>query len=89
MATETTATGFAKSFGLFAEAVQREPVALTGYTRISGNIVSAHEYRELQRLREFERWVHRLKRLPDELAATISESRMAADPEHLNALLED
>ncbi len=48
-----TATEFAKGFGRFKEEAQREPVAITSYGRISGYFVSAHEYEELRRLREF------------------------------------
>ena len=59
-----TATEFAKSFGRYKEEAQREPVAITSYGRISGYFVSAREYEELRRLREFERRVYRLKGLP-------------------------
>ncbi len=84
-----TATEFAKSFGRYKEEAQREPVAITSYGRISGYFVSAREYAELQRLRAFERRVHRIKDLPAQIAAAIKASRMDATHEHLNALLDD
>ena len=46
-----TATEFAKNFGRYKEAAQREPIAITSYGRTSGYFVSAQEYAELQRLR--------------------------------------
>jgi PHD/YefM family antitoxin component YafN of YafNO toxin-antitoxin module len=87
--TAITATEFAKSFGRYKEEAQRAPVAITSYGRISGYFVSAHEYAELQRLREFERRVYRVKELPADIAEAIKASKM--DPAHdpLNALLDD
>jgi PHD/YefM family antitoxin component YafN of YafNO toxin-antitoxin module len=84
-----TATEFAKSFGRYKEEAQREPVAITSYGRISGYFVSAHEYEELRRLREFERRVYRLKGLPNELAEAIKKARMNPSHDHLNALLDE
>ena len=84
-----TATEFAKSFGRYKEEAQREPVAITSYGRISGYFVSAHEYEELRRLRDFERRVYRLKGLPTEVAEAIKRAKMDSSRDHLNALLED
>lgn len=84
-----SATEFAKSFGRYKEEAQREPVAITSYGRISGYFVSAHEYEELRRLREFERRVYQLKDLPKEVVDAIEASKMDSSHDHLNALLED
>jgi PHD/YefM family antitoxin component YafN of YafNO toxin-antitoxin module len=84
-----SATEFAKSFGRYKEEAQREPVAITSYGRISGYFVSAHEYEELRRLREFERRVYQLKDLPKEVVDAIEASKMDSAHNHLNALLED
>ncbi len=84
-----TATEFAKSFGRYKEEAQREPVAITSYGRVSGYFVSAHEYEELRRLREFERRVYRLKKLPPEIADAIKASKMDSSHNHLNALLDE
>jgi PHD/YefM family antitoxin component YafN of YafNO toxin-antitoxin module len=83
-----TATEFAKSFGRYKEEAQREPVAITSYGRISGYFVSAREYEELRRLREFERRVYRLKGLPPEVAEAIKKAKMDSAHDHLNELLE-
>jgi len=84
-----TATEFAKSFGRYKEEAQREPVAITSYGRVSGYFVSAREYEELRRLREFERRVYRLKGLPKGVAESIKKARMDSSHDHLNALLDD
>lgn len=87
--TEVTATEFAKAFGRYKEEAQRQPVAITSYGRVSGYFVSAHEYEELQRLRAFERRVHRIKDLPAEIADAIRDSKMNPAHDHLNALLDE
>jgi PHD/YefM family antitoxin component YafN of YafNO toxin-antitoxin module len=84
-----TATEFAKSFGRYKEEAQREPVAITSYGRISGYFVSAYEYEELRRLREFERRVYRIKELPKDIVAAIKASKMDSAHDHLNALLDE
>ena len=73
----------------YKEEAQREPVAITSYGRISGYFVSAHEYEELRRLREFERRVYQLKDLPKEVVDALEGSKMDSAHDHLNALLED
>jgi PHD/YefM family antitoxin component YafN of YafNO toxin-antitoxin module len=87
--TAVTATEFAKGFGRYKEEAQREPVAITSYGRVSGYFVSAREFDELQRLRAFERRVHRLKDLPDEIVAALQGSEVSPAHDHLNALLDD
>lgn len=49
---------------------------------MSGYFVSAREYEELQRLRAFERRVHRIKDLPAEIAEAIqgAKSKHAGNP---------
>lgn len=84
-----TATEFAKAFGRYKEEAQREPVAITSYGRVSGYFVSAREYEELQRLRAFERRVHRIKDLPAEIAEAIQGAKMNPAHDHLNALLDE
>ncbi|HZT01891.1 MAG TPA: type II toxin-antitoxin system Phd/YefM family antitoxin [Steroidobacteraceae bacterium] len=84
-----TATEFAKAFGRYKEEAQREPVAITSYGRVSGYFVSAREYEELQRLRAFERRVHRIKDLPAEISEAIQAAKMNPAHDHLNALLDE
>ena len=84
-----TATEFAKSFGRYKEEAQRQPIAITSHGRISGYFVSEREFKELQRLRELERRVFRIKDLPPGLAKAIKASKMSAEHDHLNALLDE
>ncbi len=84
-----TATEFAKNFGRYREAAQREPVAITSHGRTSGCFVSAQEFAELERLRAYERRAHRLEDLPDEVFDAIVGSRMDSRHDPLNALLDD
>ncbi len=86
--TAVTATEFAKGFGRYKEEAQREPVAITSYGRVSGYFVSAREFEELQRLRAFERRVHRIKDMPAEIVEAIQSSKMSPAHDHLNALLD-
>jgi hypothetical protein len=64
-------------------------VAITSYGRVSGYFVSAREYEELRRLREFERRVYRLRGLPKGVIEAIKKARMDSSHDHLNALLDD
>jgi PHD/YefM family antitoxin component YafN of YafNO toxin-antitoxin module len=84
-----TATEFAKNFGRYKEAAQREPIAITSYGRTSGYFVSAQEYAELQRLRALERRAYRLSELPAEIADAIEASKMNPAHDHLNDLLKE
>lgn len=84
-----TATEFAKNFGRYREAAQREPVAITSHGRTSGYFVSAQEFAEFERLRAYERRVHRIEDLPDDAFDAIASSKMDPRHDHLNALLDD
>jgi PHD/YefM family antitoxin component YafN of YafNO toxin-antitoxin module len=81
-----TATEFAKNFGRYKEAAQREPIAITSYGRTSGYFVSAQEYAELRRLRALERRSYSITGLPTELADAIETARMSPSHDHLNDL---
>lgn len=50
---------------------------------------SAREFEELQRLRAFERRVHRINDLPAEIADAIEGSKMDSAHDHLNKLLDE
>ena len=85
---QVTATEFAKNFGRYRGGAQGERVAITSHGRTSGYFVSAHEFAELVRLRAFERRVHRIEELPENIVQAISESTMDSKHESLNALLD-
>jgi len=83
-----TSTEFAKNFGRYREAAQREPVAITSHGRTSGYFVSPYEYAELERLRAYQRRVYRIEELPEDVVQAISAAKMDPKHEHLNALLD-
>ena len=56
---------------------------------MSGYFISAREFEELQRLRAFERRVHRINDLPAEIADAIEGSKMSPAHDHLNKLLDE
>jgi hypothetical protein len=58
---------------------------------VSGNFVHAFPIssKELQRLRAFERRVHRIKDLPPGIAEAIQGAKMNPAHDHLNALLDE
>ena len=87
--TAVTATKFAKGFGRYKEEAQHEPIAITSYGRVSGYFISAREFEELQRLRAFERRVHRINDLPAQIADAIEGSKMNPAHDHLNKLLDE
>jgi hypothetical protein len=84
---EVTATEFARNFGRYKEAAQREPIAITSYGRTSGYFVSTHEYAELQRLRAMQRRVYGIHDLPNVIAEAIERATMATSHDHLDELL--
>jgi PHD/YefM family antitoxin component YafN of YafNO toxin-antitoxin module len=84
-----SATEFAKNFGRYKEAAQRQPIAITSYGRTSGYFVSAHEYAELQRLRALERRVYRITELPTDIADAIEMAAMNPAHDHLNDLTKE
>ena len=84
-----TATEFANAFGRYKEEAQREPIAITSHGRVSGYFISAREFEELQRLRAFERRVHRINDLPAEIADAIEGSKMSSAHDHPNKLLDE
>ena len=87
--TSVTATEFAKGFGRYKEEAQHKPIAITSYGRVSGYFISVREFEELQRLRAFERRVHRISDLPAEIADAIEGAKMNPAHDHLNKLLDE
>lgn len=87
--TAVTATEFARGFGRYKEEAQREPIAITSDGRVSGYVISAHEYEEFKRLRAFERRVYAIGEVPREIAEAIKASKMDPAHDHLNTLMDE
>jgi len=80
------AAEFAKKFGAYREAAQREPVAITSHGRETCYLISAEEY---QRLKRRDREVFGLDDMPQELIDAIGDAKMDPRHDHLNALLDE
>jgi prevent-host-death family protein len=83
---KVSAAEFAKKFGAYREAAQREPVAITSHGRETCYLISAEEYRRLQRR---DREVYGIDDMPQELIEALRDARMAPKHDHLNALLDE
>ena len=84
-----TATEFAKNFGRYREAAQREPVAITTHGRTSGYFLSSHEYEEYKRLKAYSRQAYHVSELPDDIVEAMKTATMDPAHDHLNALLDE
>jgi prevent-host-death family protein len=85
---EVPATEFARNFGQYREIAQREPVAVTSHGRAMGYFISAVEFEEMQRLKALSRRSRAVADLGKEEIDRMTASRMDAEHDHLNALLD-
>jgi prevent-host-death family protein len=83
------ASEFARNFGRYREAVQREPVAVTSHGRATGYFVSAETFGEYQELKAMARRVYSIAELPRDYIDAIAGTRMDPKFEYLNKLLDE
>jgi prevent-host-death family protein len=86
---EVPATEFARNFGQYREIAQREPVAVTSHGRATGYFISVVEFEEMQRLKAFVRRSRAVTDLSKAEIAEMAATRMGAEHDHLNALLDE
>ena len=86
---QVPASEFARNFGRYREAVQREPVAVTSHGRATGYFVSADAFDEYQELKAMAQRVYRVAELPKDYIEAIATTRMDSKFDHLNALLDE
>jgi PHD/YefM family antitoxin component YafN of YafNO toxin-antitoxin module len=86
---EVPTTEFTKNFGRYREVAQREPLAVLSHGRPTGYFISAHEFAEFQRLKARARRVLRIEDFTEEEIEALAESRMSAEHDHLNNLLDE
>jgi prevent-host-death family protein len=86
---QVPASEFARNFGQYREAVQREPVAVTSHGRTTGYFVSAVAFDEYQKLKATARRAYRVSDLPKSFIDSLAATRMSPAHDHLNALLEE
>lgn len=84
-----TASEFARNFGRYREAVQRESVAVTSHGRATGYFVSAETFGEYQEFKAMARRVYRIADLPKDYLDAIAGTRMDSKFDHLNKLLDE
>lgn len=87
--TEVAATEFARNFGRYREAAQREPIAVTSHDRVTGYFMSARDFEEYQRFKEQARRAVAVEELDEATLAALAESRMDPRHAHLDELLDD
>ena len=80
---------FARNFGRYREAVQREPVTVTSHGRTTGYFVSAQAFDEYQELKAMSRRIYRVADLPKDYIDAIATTRMDPKFDYLNALLDE
>lgn len=80
---------FSRNFGHYREVVQREPVAVTNYERVTGYFISRAEFEELQRLRALQPRALAVEELSEASVRALEATRMDARHAHLNALLDE
>ena len=83
------ASEFARNFGQYREAVQREPVEVTSHGRTTGYFVSALAFEEYQKLKAMARRAYKVSDLPKAFIESLAATRMSPAHDHLNALLDD
>lgn len=86
---EVPASEFARNFGQYREIAQREPVAVTSHGRRTGYFISVVEYEEMQRIKAFARRSRAVVDLTNDEISHMTAGRMAAEHDHLNALLDE
>jgi hypothetical protein len=86
--TEVPATEFARNFGRYREAVQREAIAVKSHDRITGYFVSPQDYEEFQRLKAMMPVARGVEELDADTLRALAASRMDARHADLDALMD-
>jgi PHD/YefM family antitoxin component YafN of YafNO toxin-antitoxin module len=85
---EVAASKFARNFGRYREAAQREPVAVTAHDHITGYFLSAHDFAEYQRLKAMAATALSVAEIDAETAAQLESVTMDASHADLDRLLD-
>ncbi len=83
------ASEFAKNFGRYRDAAQREPVAVTNHDRVTGVLVSPQDFDEFQRLKALATRAFFVEELSAEALQAIADARMDERHAHLDRLMDD
>ncbi len=86
---QTPASEFARNFGRYREAAQREPVAVTSHDRVTAVLVSAQDYEEYQRLKRLATRALFVEELAPETVAALETARMDSRHADLDRLMDE
>ena len=81
------ASEFTRNFGRYRMQAQREAVAVSSHGHVTGYFVGPDDYEEFKRFRQ-QRHSFATAELSEDRIKAISESKMDARHDHLNALLD-
>ena len=84
-----SASEFARNFGRYREAALREPVAVTNHDRVTGVLVSPHDFDEYLRLKQLATRVLFVEELSEESVAAIQGARMDDRHAGLDRLMDE
>ncbi len=86
---EVTSSEFARNFGRYRDAAQREPVVVTNHDRVTGVLISAQDYADYQRLKQRATRALYVEELSDEALRAIERGSMDARHADLDRLLDE
>ncbi|HEY5410497.1 MAG TPA: type II toxin-antitoxin system prevent-host-death family antitoxin [Caulobacteraceae bacterium] len=86
---QVPASEFARNFGRYREAAQREPVAVTNHDRVTGVLVSPQDFDEYQRLKRLATRALFVEDLSNDAVAAIEAARMDDRHAELDRLMDD
>jgi prevent-host-death family protein len=80
---------FTDRFGAYREAAQREPIGVTNHGRVSAVLISAHDFAEYQRLKQYDtRKALHPSELDDEMKAELDKGYQGRTTPELDHLLD-
>lgn len=86
--TQVAATEFARNFGAYREAAQREPVTVVAHKRVAGYFLSSRDFQEYQQLKALRGRALAVEELDAATLTALAASRMDARHAGLDALLD-
>jgi PHD/YefM family antitoxin component YafN of YafNO toxin-antitoxin module len=84
-----SATEFARNFAQIQHEVHQEVIAVTSDGRTAGYLVSPEHYAEFAKLRAKARQNLRIGELPDDVVEALRNTKMDAQHDELNKLMDD
>ena len=89
MTAVVTATEFCRNFATYQRRVQREPIQVRSYEKVTGYYVSSDDFERVEKILAASRRAYHPSELPAPLKEAIHNARMHSRHDHLNSLMED